>query len=139
MALPEKTLVWCAIRDSVTDMHRFKYIFFVNLRFSSRAGVNSIAVLLWSQGRSLEEVTRTSLGFSHNLFVGMNYILPFYFNTDQSQVQKRLVEIRNMPHVGRVWGRGRNKNRGQRITEVCVNCTLGRKSCEHQRRRALLC
>ena len=68
MALPEKTLVWCAIRDSVTDMHRFKYIFFVNLRFSSRAGVNSIAVLLWSQGRSLEEVTRTSLGSAITYF-----------------------------------------------------------------------
>ena len=69
MALPEKTLVWCAIRDSVTDMHRFEYIFFVNLRFSSRAGVNSIAVLLWSQGRSLEEVTRTSLGSAITYFL----------------------------------------------------------------------
>ena len=35
------------------------------------------------------------------------------------QVQKRLVEIRNMPHVGRMWGKGsRNRGRGQRITEV---------------------
>ena len=24
-ALPEKTLIWCAIRDSVSDMHRLKY------------------------------------------------------------------------------------------------------------------
>ena len=58
-ALPEKTLVWCAIRDSVTDMHRFKRFFFPSLATSevlARAGVNSIAVLLWSQGRSLAEV-----------------------------------------------------------------------------------
>ena len=59
-ALPEKTLVWCAIRDSVTDMHRFDRFFFPSLLTTSevlaRAGVNSIAVLLWSQGRSLAEV-----------------------------------------------------------------------------------
>ena len=30
-----------------------------------------------------------------------------------------MVEIRNMPHVGRMWGKGsRNRGRGQRITEV---------------------
>ena len=105
-ALPEKTLVWCAIRDSVTDMHRFDRFFFPSLLTTSevlaRAGVNSIAVLLWSQGRSLAEVKIIEQ------FIGKG-----------EQVQKRLVEIRNMPHVGRMWGKGsRNRGRGQRITEV---------------------
>ena len=105
-ALPEKTLVWCAIRDSVTDMHRFKRFFSPPLLTTSevlaRAGVNSIAVLLWSQGRSLAEVKTI------DQFIGKS-----------EQVQKRLVEIRNMPHVGRMWGKGsRNRGRGQRITEV---------------------
>ena len=53
------------------------------------------------------------------------------------QVQKRLVEIRNMPHVGRMWGKGsRSRGRGQRITEVgetkirCNQClVLNSKNC----------
>ena len=60
--LPEKTLVWCEIRDSVSFLHR--------------AGINTIAFLVWSQEHSLAEV------------------------------RVRLDEVRAMPHVGRMWGRG---------------------------------
>ena len=47
---------------------------------------------------------------------------------EKLEVQKRLVEIQNMPHVGRMWGKGgRSRGRGQRITEVAVkkiSCNL---------------
>ena len=60
LSLPDKTVIWCLIRDSVRHMHREvrQPARACHLSPSSRAGVNSGGVLMWSQGRSVEEVTR---------------------------------------------------------------------------------
>ena len=67
-SLPESILSWVEIKAAVPVM--------------LRAGVSTIGMLAWSQGRSLAEV-RTCLGSS-----------------PMTQVQRRLQEVRDMPHIG---------------------------------------
>ena len=61
-SLPERTLIWCEIKAAVPAM--------------LKAGVSSVGVLVWSQGKSLGEVPPEAiLGF----LSGQNFVAKPFF------------------------------------------------------------